>query len=1141
MENPENNRKPEYTTTDSAYLDRLEFKPELRKTWLNFFVTRWRVVALLILLVSVWGIYSFFQLPRESNPEVKIPIAVITDVYPGASPSDVEELVTKKIETDISGVAGIDKITSSSTNSFSAVTVEFDSDQDIDNSIRSLRDKLSSIRNDIPEDANDPEVVEISFDDTPIVTFELVGPYDGFQMRQYAETIQNELEKNPGIREVQVDGGDEREFDVAYDPQKLTFYGITIDQANQAIAATNKAVPAGNFKGAEFDYSVRSDARLFDAAAFGNIPVSHTGLGAIVFLKDIADVKETSIEKTVLSRFSINGKTPQNAVTIQVVKRVGGNILETVDESKQTIDDLTKTFPPGIEYRTTVNMAEEINKDFAQLQHDFLLTLSLVMIILFLIVGLKEALVAGLAIPLVFFVTFGVMKGTGTTLNFLSIFSLLLSLGLLVDDAIVVVSATKQYMKTGKYTPEEAVLLVLNDFKIVLTTTTLATVWAFLPLLLSTGIIGEFIKSIPITVSVTLTASLLIALMINHPLAAVLERIRFTKGFYAVTIFLLLALGSFGAYQHNIIGYAIAILSFFILAWLIFWYSQSGKNILVRNQALMERESADDRLIKEKLLKQGNREESTLAEKIIHGIIRFDAVLPVYEKYLRKLLVTQKRRAFTLVGTLALFLAAFSLLAFGVVKTEFFPPQDSENLYVSIEGPPGLDLDQTNLIAEKVEERLLKYPEILNFSTLVGNPGSDGGSISVSQNTSNTASMTVKLTDTSDRSIASYDIAAKIRADISDIQGATISVTTPSGGPPSGSAFQAQISGDDLQTLDEIAHDLKPILDSIPGAVNSDISFKNAPAEYTFQLDPAKMELYGLTANSVGSTLRTAISGTTVSTVIARNKTIDVVAKFSEEKIPDLDALQNLEIMNSASQPVFVKDVATVKLIPSVDTITRLDQKRTVYITADVSGENSSTQVVKEFQDKLAAEYQLPDGYAISYGGEEEQNTESVVSILRAMIIAAVLIIATLVIQFDSFIEAFVVLATLPLALIGVFIGMAIFNVSLSFPGLIGILALFGIVVKNAIILIDKINLNIRTGIPFETSVIDAGKSRLEAIFITSFCTIAGIIPITLSNELWRALGSAIIFGLSISSFFTLFIIPTLYISFVKNKKKQNL
>ena len=1140
MENSESKiqeQEQKFKSSDLAYLAKLEFRPELRKTWFNFFITNFRVVILLIILITGWGIYSYINLPLESNPEIKIPIAVIADFYPGASPADVEELVTKKIETNISGVQGINKVTSTSSNSFSSVTVEFDSDQDVDDAIRRLRDKLTNIRNDIPSDAEDPQVIEISLDDTPIVNFELTGPYDGFTMRTHAEKIQDELEKIPGIREVNVSGGSESEFNIFYDPQKLTFYNISIDQANQIISATNRAIPAGNFEGKEYNYPIRVDARFFDTESLKNIIILSTENGGVVYLKDIAKVEESAIKKTVLSRFSLDGSQPKEAISIQIIKRTGSSVIDTIDQAKEVVNEQVKIFPSGITYSTTSNQADLIKQDFDQLTHDFFITLILVIGVLFLIVGLKEAFVAGLAIPLVFFVTFGVMSLTGISLNFLSIFSLILALGLLVDDAIVVVSATKQYMKTGKYTPEEAVLLVLHDFKIVLTTTTLATIWAFLPLLMSTGIMGQFIKSIPITVSVTLGSSLLIALMINHPLAAVLERIRLTKNFFFLIIAMLLSIGIFSITFLSFAGYATATVLFAIILWMLYWYFGIGKNKLEENKILAEKEWDDDELIKLKLRTQGNHESEDFAGKFIHGIIHFDRVLPIYEKYLRKILHSKKSRLTFIFSVLALFVFAISLPATGILKSEFFPASNQDNISISMRAPAGLNLEQMDLIVQKVEERLLGYPEVISFSTLVGSPGSGSG-ISISQNNSNTASIFIQLTPTTEERITSYELADKIRENISDIQGATITVNAPQGGPPAGAAFQAQISGDNLQTMDKIATELEPILDSIPGTVNSETSLRDAPAEYTFRLDPTKMQFYKLNASSVGMTLRTAISGTKISTVILDNKDIDIVAKFDEEKIPTLEAIQNLQILNSANQAVFIKDVAKIELKSSVESITRIDQKRTVLLTADVNGSTSSTEVVSAFQKKIASDYKFPQGYEITYGGENEQNTESVQSILRAMIIAALLIISTMIIQFNSFKKATIVLVTLPLALIGTFIGMTIFGITLSFPGLIGILALFGIVVKNAIILIDKINLNIKFGIPFFDAVVDAGKSRMEAIFITSICTIFGIIPITLSNELWRALGSAVIFGLLFSSFLTLFLVPALFITFVKDEKK---
>jgi HAE1 family hydrophobic/amphiphilic exporter-1 len=1123
-------------TSDHLYLEKLEFDPELRKSWLNFFIVNFRVVILLIILLTGLGVYSFSVLPRESNPEVKIPYAAVVTTYPGASPSDIEELVTKKIETNLSGLKNVKKITSSSSNSVSMISIEFDAKANLDDSIRKLRDQVNSVKTKLPKDANEPIVKEISFDDTPIWTFSISGPYDGFVLRQAGDDIKDDLEKIAGVREVSVSGGDEREFQINYDPSKLAFYNLSTASANSAVAAINTAIPAGNFDGTAYSYSVRSDSRFYDVERLGNTPLSHTEDGAIIYLKDVAEVKEGAIKKTIYSRLSANGQAPQANVTLQVIKKTGGNVIDTIDEGKATVEARLKKLPSGITYSTTVDMSDKINKDFNQLTHDFILTIFLVFTILFLIVGFKEALVAGLAVPLVFFATFGVMLFSGITLNFLSLFSLILALGLLVDDAIVVVSATKQYLRTGKFTPEEAVLLVLNDFKVVLTTTTLTTVWAFLPLLMATGIIGEFIKSIPITVSVTLISSLIIALIVNHPLAAILERIRFTRKLFSFWFITAILVAILCAIFFGITGIIIALILLGIDAALARWYVRGGKEVLLANSDLVEREWQSDDLIKQKLIEQGAHDNDNFWNRLMHGIIHFDVFLPIYEKYLRKILATSKMRWKVLIITGILFVAAIALPATGIVKSEFFPASNEETITINLEAPNGLKLDETDKIVAKVESRLLNYPEIENFSTIVGQ-GASASSLSSGSNSYNKASITLKLKPAKERTIKSYELADKINLDLADIKEATINAASLAGGPPSGAAFEAQIKGDDLQTLDKIAHDLEPALKSLDSVASTDISLKETPADYTFTLDPARLELYSLNAAYVGSTLRMAISGTEVTTVIKDGKEVKVIARFAEDKIPDLTAIQNIQIINLKGQTVFLKDVAKIELKPAIATISRVDQKRTVKLTATLKGGANAAETLQQFQDKIKP-YKFPADYEIKYGGENEQNQESVMSILRAMMVTFLLIISTLVIQFNSFKKAIIVLITIPLALIGVFFGLAVSGISLSFPGLIGILALFGIVVKNAIILVDKISLNLKSGIPFAEAIVDAGKSRLEAIFITSICTILGIIPITLSSEMWRALGGSIIFGLLLSSFLTLFIVPTMFMTFVKDKHR---
>lgn len=1123
------------TSSDSEYLEKLEFDPQLKKGFFHFFVARPRVILLLIAGISLWGAWSFQELPRESNPEVKIPIAVVATAFPGASPADVEELVTKKIETKIAGLSGIKKITSTSANSLSAITVEYEASEPLDDAIRRLRDAVSEIKSELPDDAEDPSVREISFDDQPILTIALSGPGDGLALRDIAERVKDELEKISGIREVNVSGGDEREISVSYDPAKLSALGISADEANRAISLTNRAIPAGSKDGERFSYPIRTDARFFTAEEIGAIPIRFFETGGAVLIRDIATVEERPIKRTILSRLSMKGGDSKNAVTLDIIKRTGGSIIETVDEAHATLERLAPSFPEGTEWTVTVDFAKEIRKNFDELTRDFFITVGLVMGTLLLIVGLKEAIIAGMTIPLVFFVTFGTMLISGISLNFLSLFSLLLSMGLLVDDAIVVVSATKQYLRTGKFTPEEAVLLVLRDFKVVLTTTTLTTLWAFLPLLLATGIIGQFIKSIPITVSVTLIASLAIALMINHPLAAALERVRFTRPWFVIAILSLSGLAAYGAFLKNSVGFSLAAISFILIVRLLLWrFVQNGTETLARNAILVEAERENDALIKSRLQEAGRREDKTWKDRLIHGVIHFDHIIPPYERLLRSVLSSARRKWAVLISVGFLFVGSVLLPVFGIVPTEFFPPSDEELIFINIEGVTGQTLAETDKTVREIEEKLRAYPEIVDFSTIVGNAGvSQDGTGGSGGNGTHLAGIVVKLSDKNERDRASFELADTMRLDLSEVRGADIRVASLAGGPPSGASFEARISGDDLGEIERIAHRLRDTLRNIPGTTNVNISLKNAPADYTFALDHARLAYFGLDATSVGGALRMAISGAKITTILRNNTEIDVVARFEESALPSLEDLRNIEFKNGAGDTIRLGDLATIELRPSLESITRIDQKRSVLLSAGVETGTRPNEVLAAFQDAVKKDAPLPEGYTLSYGGENEQNAESVQSILRALVIAIALIIATLIIQFNSVKQAMIVLATLPLAMIGVFVGMAIFGIPLSFPGLIGILALFGIVVKNAIILIDKMNLNWQSGLTHMEGIVDAGKSRIEAIFITSFSTILGLIPITLSDALWRALGTAVIFGLAVSSFFTLLIIPIL-VSLVK-------
>lgn len=1147
---------------DSLYLQQLEFEEKDRKTWLNFFINNFRVTALIVIAILGWGLVSLGMLPLESNPEVKIPIGIISVALPGASPSDVEELIVDKIESKVANLTGVKQVTSSAVNSFGTVSVEFRAEEDLKDAIRRLRDAVDTVKAELPADATDPQVTEVSFSSAPVWTVVVTGPYDNFTLRKFADKVKDELEKLPGTNEVLLNGGDVYELRVLFDPQKLETYGLAMDQVNTMIRASNIALPLGTMDISNYQYTVRIDGKFDNAAELREIPVSTIG-GQVIRLKDVATVLEMARDRDVFNTFSVEGHKPENAVTLNIVKKTGSSIITLIDDGKKKIEELkTQHLPKDLKIETTLDQSTIIRHDVNDLVRDGIITIILVTTILFLFVGLKEAFVAGLAVPLVFCATFGIMLITGITLNFLSLFSLILSLGLLVDDAIVVVQATKQYLKTGKFTPEEAVLLVFHDYKMLLTTTTLTTIWAFIPLLMATGIIGQFIRSIPITVSVTLAASYVIAIIINHPMAIILERFRITRNYFRV-IFAAVTLGAIICLIMTLTGalplvvgiILIAIFAISVLS-LLTWYSKSLKAKLLENEDLLIQEKADPEKIKAKIrhhyLDEG--EQKKFSSRIINGVIKLEKLLAGYGRMLKNILLSRAKSFMILIIVVVLFVISLSLPAMGILKSEFIPAADSEYLYVNIEGPEGLVTSQTKLTAEQVEQVILKENAIESFSLVIGAGGVNVGrtpSPSGSGGKTNVAQFAINLFPYGERPNSnvtgkrekSYDFAQRLRKNleiIPGVQGAKISVVEVSGGPPSGADFEARIQGEDLQILNQKAEELKKILADIPGTVNEATSIKLSPGEFTLKLNNDQMQLRGITSAQIATTLRAALSGTEITKILRNGDELSVRAEFDQSLVRDINALSALTLSNGRGGTFRLGDVAEISLESSVTAISRIDEKRAIVVSAAVEKPHLPTDVLTEFQER-AKSVQLPDGYEIVYGGQNDTNAESVLSILRAMVVAMILIVGTLVIQFNSFRKAILVLATIPLALTGVFIGLTLVGFTLTFPGLIGVLALFGIVVKNAVILVDKINLNLRVGIEFTDAIVDASKSRLEAIFLTSICTIFGMIPLTVSSETWQGLGVSLIFGLLSSTFLTLFVIPILYNIMVKKMHQREL
>lgn len=481
-----------------------------------------------------------------------------------------------------------------------------------------------------------------------------------------------------------------------------------------------------------------------------------------------------------------------------------------------------------------------------------------------------------------------------------------------------------------------------------------------------------------------------------------------------------------------------------------------------------------------------------------------------------------------------LFISSLILPISGILKSDFFPKTDQDTVFINIEAEAGTKLDITAELTKQVEALLTKEKEIASFSTTIGSQVVVGKSTGGGVSGSNFAGISINLLKKEyGRKESSITISDRLRNEVKAISRAKVSIVEMAGGPPSGADFELKISGSDFRVMEKIALDVKKILAGIPGAINIETSRKPLPIEFRFSFDSMKLALHNLSLPQVSIFLKNTIDGIDATTVYRGDDEIAVRTRYDTSSVDTIDKIKDLKIKNMLGQDVFIRDILSTEFVPSVFSISRIDQKRVISITASAANGATAKSLLTAFTEKNR-DYRLPSGYEFITGGANDENAKSVASLLVSMVFGLLFIVATLVILFDSYKQSLLVLVTIPLSLIGVFYGLTFFGQPLSFPGLIGLVALFGIVVRNGIILFDKINLNRCNGIPFRESVIDGGKSRLEPVVLTSVCTVLGMIPLTLSNPTWTSLGLSIIFGLSVSTVFTLLVLPVLYHLIIK-------
>jgi multidrug efflux pump subunit AcrB len=1014
----------------------------------GFFLKNRQFSYIVLVALLIFGVISMLSIPRESSPEVRVPVAVITTIYPGASAVDVEELLTNEIESKLEGsLEKVKEISSSSQEGVSVITVEFDANADIDSSIQDVKDEVDKAKPNLPSDAEDPFVTDVNFVDQPIMTVSIVSDLPVTELITLAEQVESELLAVSGVSKVQVSGVPEREAQIIVNQDALIGFGLGITDVVRAIQAANSSLPAGSIEQAGTQYNVAFKGAIENTSELENIAIS-TKAGQPVYIRDIALVADGTSDVSTYARVSIDGKPSEQAVSLSVYKRSGGDVTRISDSVRERLGELEATLLQDAEYLVTFDNGEIIKDDLKNLSSSALQTVLLVMLVLFLTLGWREALIAGISIPASMILAFIGLYMSGNTINFISLFSLILSVGVLVDSAIVMTEAIHTKMTVLK-DKEEAAVSSIKEFHYPLTTGTLTTIAVFAPLFLVSGVSGQFISGIPFTIIFVLAASLIVSLAFVPLFASIFLK---PKGA--------------GAFEEKQEAYTNRLMR---------WY-----------------------------------------EGVLDGMLSSNGA--------------QKR---FLWGMVIAFVLALSMPFVGAVKVIFFDQEDIDFLFVEIEKPEGTVLAQTDLIARQVEEIMLEYPIIDSYVIEVGRGSQFGSNAGVNEKL---ASITLILDE--DRRQTSSEILESLRAGVADISTADVSVFQPNNGPPTGAPVAVKFLGEDLDAIAQAISQAAAVLEETPGSAEVDTSNKSDTSEFQLTVDRAKASQVGLDASTVAFALRTALFGTEATTIKSNGEDIDVVVKLNVNQAfttPDttnqasIDSVKSIQIA-SPQGPISLANLVTSELARSTQVIQHEDGDRIGQVTSQVTPDSTVGEVTSAFMERMES-VELPEGVRMEIGGETEDSNQAFKEMGLSLIVGILAIAAILVLQFASYRQMFYIISIVPLSLIGVFAGLALSGKALSFPSLMGFIALSGIVVNNSIILIDRMN-KLRIDNPnmdMKDVVIEGAASRLRPILLTSLTTIIGMIPLTYASDLWSPLAYAIMFGLTFAVVVTLILVPILY------------
>ena len=1089
-------------------------------------------------IISLAGIMSYLAMPKEQFPEVVFPQIFVATFYPGP-PEDVESLITKELEKEIKSISGIKKVTSNSVQDFSSVIVEFQTDVEIDKAKQDVKDAVDRAKQELPSDLeNDPQIIDVDVSEVPIMNINISGDLSLEDLKRYGEDMQDRIESLTEIRRVDIVGALDREIQINVDMYKMALAGISLDDIQSAVGYENRIIPSGQISVDGMKRSLGVNGEFANARQLGDLVVTSIK-GAKIYLRDVAEVVDSHKEQESFAR--LDGK---NVITLNVIKRSGQNLIDASDKINEIVAQFeSNILPEGVNITITADQSENTRLTLHDLINTIIIGFILVTVILMFFMGATNAIFVGLSVPISSFIAFIVIdQFFGYTLNMMTLFSFLLALGIVVDDAIVVIENTHRIYDNGKVPIKKAAKIAAGEVFLPVLSGTLVVLAPFTPLLFWPGIMGSFMIYLPVTLIVALVASLLVAYIMNPVFAVDFmtehehdhSDSKFTKGFKVTAV----VLGSLA-----LVSYLTGMFGFGNFAVFLFGVYALYHFVLVR----------------------------------VITNFQTNAWPRVQEWYKRRL--TWLLQGYRPVGVLVfMFVLFFLSIAFFIArdpKVGFFPQSDPNFIYAYIRMPIGTDQRVTDSVTRIVENRItnvmgnnnpLVKSIISNVAIGASEDMFDGSSTQASPHLGKVSVAFVEFAKRDGMSTAVY--LDSIRAVVKGIVGAEISVAQEQKGPPTGKPINIELTSDNFDDLVATSENVKRYLDSlqVAGVEELKSDFQSDKPEIRISIDREKANREGISTAQIGSILRTAIYGMEISKFRDENDDYPIQLRVAEHQRNDINSLLNIPVtfrdMSTGGQvrQVPLSAIAKIDYTNTYAGIRRIDQKRVITLSSNVLNNYNANEVVQDIKGHLN-NYSFPDGVTYKMTGEQEEMAETMAFMGKAFFIAALLIFMILVLQFNSTSKPFVVLAEILFSVIGVLIGFALFKMEMSvvMTG-VGILALSGIVVRNGILLVEFTDMLIAQGMELRAAIIEASKTRMTPVLLTAMAATAGLIPLAVGFNIdfvkmftelnphiffggdnvafWGPLSWTMIFGLIFGTVLTLVLVPVLYLLVAELKVK---